>query len=257
MYNHLLVNNDTDSVSIMKQDRTPWTLDEQQSFLDELNNLFPELINFANDGYFKRFIVLKSKNYILYDGKKIKTKGSSIRDQKKEPALLNMIDDIVNALVFDATTEDLRAIYHKYIHEAMNVTDIKRWCSKKTITESILDCRGWTPEDVATKRLRMNEISVWEAIKHLDDIQSGNKCYVFPTKELISRTETIQKNGKVKVKEEYSYTLKELSQWNGTQDNEHLVDRVYKTLEIFSKVLDMNAFIDYTVKKNKHLLEML
>lgn len=256
MYNFILVNNDTDSVTVCKPDQSPWTEDEQQQFIDNVNNQFPQLIKFSHDGYFNKIIVVKSKNYILYDGKKIKTKGSSIRDQKKEPALREMMDKFIDAMLFDRT-DTLVDIYHSYIHEALNVKDIKRWSMKKTITESILKCKGWTEEDILSKRLRKNETDVWDAIKHLDDLQAGGKVYCYPT-VLSSSVETKEyKNGNTKEKVSQITGLKTIDLWTGDENKEKLIERVYDTVSIFASVIDLSQFIDYTKKKNKPLLEGL
>ena len=247
---------DTDSLTINKYNGEEFTKEEINSLTIELNSLFPELIRWEFEFYIPKIIVVKSKNYILFDGKKIKTKGSSIRDQKKEPALREMIDEIINAFVYDKQ-ETLVDIYHKYIREALNITDITRWSSKKTITEAIIKCKGWTQEDIQEKRLRKQEVDVWEAIKHHDDLQEGNKVWVYPA--ILDRKilTTIQKNGKIKEKEELIYGLKSIENWNNDEDKEHLILRVYDTVCIFENILDMTQFVDYTIKKNKHLLETL
>lgn len=75
MYNHILIGADTDSVLINKANGDPWTEEEREEFLNNLNSLFPEKINFEDDGYFAKVIVLKAKNYLLWDGKKAKIRG--------------------------------------------------------------------------------------------------------------------------------------------------------------------------------------
>lgn len=95
-------NCDTDSISftahreLSEQDR--------KTLLDELNSLYDPLISFADDGYFKRVIILKAKNYILqtYDGK-VKLKGNSLKDQKKEPALKEFLSKIIGILLENDT----------------------------------------------------------------------------------------------------------------------------------------------------------
>jgi len=256
MLNNIVIQADTDSLIICKPDQSLWSEDEQKEFLVKLNASLPPLIRFEHDGYFNKIIIVKSKNYILYDGKKIKTKGSSIRDQKKEPALREMMDKFIDAMLFDRT-DTLVDIYHSYIHEALNVKDIKRWSMKKTITESILKCKGWTEEDILSKRLRKNETDVWDAIKHLDDLQAGGKVYCYPT-VLSSSVETKEyKNGNTKEKVTQITGLKTIDLWTGDENKDKLLERVYDTISIFASVIDLSQFIDYTKKKNKPLLEGL
>ena len=51
---------------------------------------------FRSDGYFDTIIVLKAKNYILCNNGKIKYKGSALKDPKKELALKEFIDKIID-----------------------------------------------------------------------------------------------------------------------------------------------------------------
>src|SRR5579885_2518145 len=81
---------DTDSISICKQDGSEFTSQEQQNLIDEINSYLPKYIVYANDGYFNKVIILKAKNYILYDGKKIKKKGSSLKSSKIEKGLSDL-----------------------------------------------------------------------------------------------------------------------------------------------------------------------
>ncbi len=63
-----------------------FTKEEQDALIAEINEHMPELIKYAHDGYYKTVAVLKAKNYILVEPSgKVKLKGSSIKDQKKEP----------------------------------------------------------------------------------------------------------------------------------------------------------------------------
>lgn len=257
MHNNILINADTDAILITKPDGAAWSEIEQYSFLQELNNQFPALIKFEHDGYFQKVFVLGGKNYILYDGKKIKTKGSSMKDQKKEPALKEMMSRIIEALVFDKK-ETLIEIYESYITEALHIKDITRWASKKTISESILVCRDWTEDDIKQKKLRKNETDIWDAIKDMEDLQLGNKVFVYPC-ILESRIEKKQfKNGKIKEKTVLKTGLKITDKWCNDHNSEKLIERVVSTLNIFNKILpNKEVFIDYTKKENKSLLEGL
>lgn len=260
-YNHVVINADTDSLTICNSSQTFWSKEERQKFLDELNNILPPLIKFEDDGYFSHVLVIKSKNYVLkdYDTGKVKTKGSSIRDNKKEPILKQFMEEVINSILeYGIDYKNLELIYHKYIKEAMNVTDISKWCSKKSISQPILACKGWetkSKEQLKEEGIRTNEIQIWEAIKDLEDKQDGNKVYVYPAILEYTKTETQLKNGKIKIKEEIKTGLKLRENWSNDQDKYKLVERVYSTLIIFEKLLDMNLFIDYTLKKNRELLD--
>ena len=158
------------------------------------------------------------------------------------------------------------AIYNKYVIMSQNVTNIFDWSKKATITKSILACKDWTPEMVEQKELRMNEIEVWEAIKHTH-VQEGDRVQLYPaviSKEIIEEP-IMRKNRKTgemehkgfKSKEHIKYGLKRIEDFNNDIDSEHLLKRVYDTIAIFKTILDMEQFIKYHNKTNLHLLKLL
>lgn len=260
MRNNVLVNCDTDSTMIAKPNGLPWTKEEREKFLEALNSNFPDLIRWEDDGYYSSVVVVKSKNYaLLPEGEtKIKTKGSSIRDQKKEPALREMMDKLIESMIYGKQNEI--TIYEQYVKEALNVKDIRRWCTKKTLTESIFNCKDHTQEDIDNKTIRKNEADVWDAVKNEEGLQEGDKAYLYP---VILGHQTIpggisEKTGKpLKDKVKEINGLKMDKYWQNDHDVEKLLERCYATVKIFKTVLDMNLFIDYSSKKNKHLLDQL
>lgn len=238
-------NCDTDSISFTTG--VALSNEERNGILADLNNQFPSAIRFEDDGFFLRVCILKAKNYILWDGKKLKLKGSSLRDQKKESALREMMDKMIYAII-NKEENNLATIYKTYIKECYNIEDIKRWASKKTITKAILNCAD-DPE------ARLNERKVYDAVKNIPGLQEGDKVYLYPnivSKEVV-RTEL--KNGKIKEKVTLVTALKSVDNWMEDHDSIKLVDRVVKTADIFSNVIDNSQFVDYTLIKNKSLLE--
>lgn len=259
MNNYILINADTDSIMINKPDGSPWTKEEQSQFLNILNSQFPEKIRFEHDGVFTRVAVIRSKNYaLLPEGSdKIKLKGSSIKDQKKEPALREMMERIIKALI-DDKKDIIVSIYHEYIKEALNVKDIKRWAQKKNLTESVLKCKDWTQEQIDSKELRKNETDVWDAIKNEEGMQQGDKFYVYPVilGNEVTPGGVSEKTGKpLKDKVKEINGLKLIKYWNNDHNPEKLIERVYDTLSIFESILDMKQFINYSSKKNQILLK--
>ncbi len=71
--------------------------------------------------------------------------------------------------MINGNTNDIIDIYHKYIKETHNITDIKRWSTKKTITKAVLDCKKKNPE------ARLNERKVYDAVKDISGLQEGDK----------------------------------------------------------------------------------
>lgn len=223
-HNFTMVNLDTDSISFSKQDGSAFSEEETTLLLQELNSNFPDKIKWEHDGLYPKIIVLKIKNYILYDGKKITKKGSSLKSSKTEKALKQFMDEVIEALVFDRQKEIL-SIYNKYIKEVYNLKDITRWVAKVTITNSVLN-----PE-------RTTEQKKLDALKG-KQVQMGDKYYMYFTTDK-------------------SLSLQE--DWNSLTPNhnpEKLAQRIWNTLNIFKNVLPMEQFPKYHLK-NKKIKEKL
>lgn len=224
MNNFKIVNVDTDSISFSKPDGSSFTEEERKLLLKDLNSNFPEKIVFEDDGYYDKIIVLKAKNYILFQQGKIKIKGSSLRSSKTEKGLKDFMQEIIQALIYDRQ-DDLINIYHKYIREVFNVEDISRWTKKHTITDAVLN------------PTRTNEQKVLDALGGMK-VQPGDKYYLYFTNEK-------------------SLALQET--WDKTHpnhDSEVLLKKLYQTLVIFKNVLDINMFPKYHLK-NKKIKEQL
>lgn len=265
MHSLKLINVDTDAILVQKENGDIWTRDEQYDFLKELNDQFPDKIKFDHDGYFDNVIVLKAKNYILKENgsNKVKVKGSAFKSATKEPAVTQLMQDIVNAILEDKM-DTLVSIYEKYVEEAMNIQDISRWCAKKTITEPVLNCEGYekyTKEELKQKEIRTNEIVVWDAVKNEELIQQGDKVFVYPTVEISSITYKFHKPKqtkkehiqKVKYKANYEYGLKLSKYWDKDKpnhDKQQLLKRLYDTMKIFQTILDINMFKNYALESN-------
>ena len=219
--NLTVVNADTDSISFCKSKMEPISEEEQKNYLDDLNSEFPERIKFEADGYFPSFIVLKAKNYILYDGKKIKTKGSSLKSSTIEPALKSFLNEIIEAMVFQKG--NYQDIYNRYVKEVNNIKDIKRWASKKTISEKTL------------KSERTNESKIRDAIEG-EEFVEGDKIYCY-----------FKSDGSLGLAEKF----------DGDYDKMKLLEKLYKTTERFSTVLGEDVFINYKLKRNQKVLEQL
>jgi hypothetical protein len=220
--NFVLVNCDTDSITICDPIFKDFTKEEREELLNKLNALFPDKIRWEDDGYYHTVIVLKTKNYVLYDGNKLKIKGSALKDSKKEPAIQEMLLEIIKAMI--NKQNNYKEIYDKYIIEAMNVKDIRRWSSKKTITEKVLTSQ------------RTNETKLKDALKN-NEYMEGDKVWVY-----------FKKDGSLELRDNF----------NGDYDKIRLLDKCYRSILIFQEILDIDKyFIKYHLKKNKNLLESL
>ena len=217
---YTIANGDTDSISFSSSKHL--TEQNRLDILKEINSLYPEMIRWEDDGYFLAVAILKAKNYALWDGKKLKLKGSSIKDQKKEKALRSMMQEMIESIL-DIRPETPVGIYNKYIAQVCNITDISEWSSKKTITDKVLNPK------------RTNEQKVLDALNG-KKVQEGDKVYVY-----------FDVNKALKLQENFK----------GDHSIDHLLTRIYKTVEIFKNALNIKDFPNYALKKNKEALENL
>jgi hypothetical protein len=244
MYNFNLINADTDSITINKPDGTPFSEAEQNQLLQELNFNMPEMISWEEDGIFPSVVVVKAKNYVLFDGKKVKTKGSAFRDQKKEPALAEFMNNIVTILLDDASVDKCVDLYNSYVKEAMDIKDISRWSVKKTITDKVMNGE------------RANETKVKDALG-TDNFNEGDKVWLYSAiegeKQDSAKGQLLTySDGRPKMVE--NCILKQSKNWTGDENKMHYVQRVYDTVSILETILDINKFTKYHLKKNKQLL---
>lgn len=239
---------DTDSISFSKKTMEPFTKQELIALQEEINALSPDLINWGDDGYYDGCLVLKAKNYVLKQGTKYIKKGSALKSSKLEPVLKRLLDELIRDSL-ENKAANFQDIYHKYIKLALNPTDIKDWCQKKTVTKPILACAE-NPES------RKNESDIWNAIKHKQK-QEGDKIFVYPTIVGYDKVEKVSKKGVVTTKEIAITGLKCAEDYKHDANVEKLVDRVYATVLVFSNVVGKDFFTDYSLVENKPLLEQL
>lgn len=218
---YVLVNADTDSFSY----ESPKGYSDElfESDIINLNKLYPELIVWEDDGSYKTVIVVATKNYVLDTGKKVILKGNSLKATMKEPALKQMIKDIIHNLLKNRPYL-IPFIYQKYIDEIDSIetmVDMANWVSRKTITAIVLESEDTTP-----KKIR-NALKT----KH---VQEGDKIQVF-------------------FKKDESLSL--LEHFNGDFSKEKLYGKTYKTLCTFNNLFNMKLLPDYSkvthVKKLK------
>jgi len=258
---YTLVNVDTDSFSY-----TDNTLPTKEAFdkeLKELNDLYPKLISWekdGKDGLFDKIIVIKAKNYVMVRDGKVKTKGSSLTDQKKEPRLLQLLDDMITVLLNDNTHEEKEAelvkVYNDVCREVAFKFNVFDWVTKKTVTKSILNPKR------ANEQKPLDAIN--EAIKRkvINGIQEGDKVWLYVAidgeRPKMAKGETVvaKKTGEVKMIPNDVYRFPEL--WNGKdQDTKHYLQRIYDTSSILDNVVDTTKFTKYFSSKKVAELEKL
>jgi DNA polymerase elongation subunit (family B) len=258
----LIVNADTDSITFKKRDETEFSDKEREDLIKEINSLLPEMISYEDDGYFEKMVVTKAKNYVLYDGEKIKYKGSSFKDAKKEPKLKQLMKDVIEqGLIYEE--KDWTDIYKGYVNEVSNIKDIKPWATKKSVTETLQDSD------------RLTETKVMDAIEGYD-LKVGDKVFIYNAIDGIVQDsvkgELVWSKLKKKEYEDlglvknpplescthtvksYCYycnphlcspkmipnrVLRHVDEFDGNYDVDHYLNRCYDTISILSNVIDI------------------
>lgn len=221
MNNNILTGFDTDSIMICKPDQSVWSDEERRAFLQALNAQFPSTITFADDGYYPKALVLKAKNYVLFDGKKIKYKGSALKSSTLETAYKDFIKDIVESIIYERN--DYTAVYMKYVNEIMSITtaeQMKRYSSKKTLSDTTFESK------------RANETKIVEAIKD-SEYRKYDRVWLF------------YKNDD---------TLCLAERFDGDYNKERLLKKLFNASRRFAKVIDVSGMINYSLKKNYKIL---
>lgn len=220
MHNFKISNGDTDSITIYKEDQSIFLKEEREALLKELNNSCPEGLVWEDDGFYPVMIVLRAKNYILWDGKKLIQKGSSLKSSTLEPALKEFLNEIIYAIIHDRG--EYEKIYYKFVKEINDVKDIKRWCSKKTLS------------DTTYESSRENEAKIIRAIQGTEYV-SGDKVYLY-------------------FKSDDSLNLAE--RFDGDYNKDRLWEKLYKATDRFATIMDVDKlFPNFKLKRNKELLE--
>jgi len=215
---------DTDSFSYGKPDGMKFTNDEINQLSDELASISPEFMEWELDGgingQYETCIALKAKNYILYDGKKTSRKGSALKSSTKEFAVKEFMNEIIDTMLTGKF--DYENIYDTYVREALNVKEIKRWASKKTISDKVMAAG------------RTNEQNILSALEGME-FSEGDKIFFFYKKD---------------------NNLCAIQNFTGDYDEMVLVKKLHTTAKVFANILPTNElFPNLALKKAAPLLE--
>lgn len=209
---------DTDSIKYYDP-RNPLTSDITAVNTKEVNALFPPGIKWDDEGIYKVFVVVKSKNYIMVDsGDKVKLKGSSMKSSKLEPSLKVLQKDIIDMLI-GRNNDTIQSIYRRHAQNAAKIKDITPWSSRKTISERTVNS------------VRKNERLLIEALAG-EPYQLGDKFEFYYTRDgllkLSSKFEPLKPDHDVK----------------------RILGKIYKTCQVFANVADTASLTNYTLSKH-------
>lgn len=115
---------------------------------------------------------------------------------------------------------ELLYIYHEYVREIVNMKSIERWSARKTISQAVLN-----PEHTTQKKIA--------AALEGTDYQQGDKRQMY-----FKNDDTLALEGT----------------FTGDHNQGRLLSKLYKTICIFKPVLDISKFLNYSLKRNEHLL---
>ncbi len=215
---HILGPCDTDSISLCKPDFSPWSAEEKASILARLDALDGDMIKWEDDGVYETVIIVGAKNYVLWDGKKMKIRGSALKASNKEIYLKDLIKGIINILLDPNFTQDqVIDLYDKTARECLGLQDMSRHAFKKGITDKVLN---GDRTDALKARL---------ALKHEVGVQQGDKYRMF---YLPDKTLCLEKNFK------------------GEYCKKTLLKKIWKNMEIFEAILPFELFKNYSLESN-------
>jgi hypothetical protein len=223
MYDFTLVCADTDSITICKKDGSAFPEVEIASLTAELNSLFDNGIRWEFEFNLPKMAVLKAKNYIMKDKTgKISIKGSGLKAPNKEIALKEFLKKTIDSMMNDR--DDFRELYESYVREIINMSDISRWCSKRSISTAVLNPK------------RPQEQKVFDIIQGKEFVE-GDRIRVY-----------FRHDGSLGLQQDFA----------DDHCRKTLLKKLHNTSEIFASVLmTEDLYVNYTLKRNQKLLESL
>lgn len=218
-HNFQISNCDTDSISFTAQ--KSFSPEEIKSLIKEINELSPEFMDWSDDGYYRRVIILKAKNYILQDfDNKITYKGSALKSSKTEIALKEFLHAIIAEILNE--TYNYKKVYERYVQEILSLEiDINRWASKKSLTSTTYSS------------LRANETKIIDAIQGTE-YKEGDRIFLYFTNER---------------------NLKLVEKFENDHDIGKLLKKLYTISKVFDNIIEVGTFTNYSLKKNQELLK--
>lgn len=161
---------------------------------------------------------------MIDENNKRKMKGSSLKSSTLEPALKQMLGQMIDKLLEDKQA-DMVEIYHHYIKLVRDgITDIKPWAKKLSLSPTTFESK------------RANETKIIDAIQG-SEYKSGDRIYVYSKPD---------------------GTLKLAENFDGDYDKNVYYEKIFKTTKRFETILPIKEmFLNYALKRNTNLVQDL
>ena len=210
-HNLKVVNADTDSFSYCG-DRSI------SQVLKDLNR-YKKGIVWEHDGEYDSVLVVKAKNYVLRSGDNIKIIGASLKASSKEKALKTFLHECILDLMDDKEDACISR-YDALARTIMNLSKIDDWCSKKTVSNKVLN-------PTATTQRRIKEAIDRSGL----DVVEGDKVFVY-----------FENDSKLNL----------IENWNNKYDKKRLLKKLYNTVKCLDTVVNLEKYNKYyTIKLMK------
>lgn len=197
---------------------------DQQKLVEELNELFPDGVDFESDPIEDRLtgvVMSMAKNYAKVDvNQKVTIKGNSFKSASKEFALKEMCELMLKSML-GLIDQEPTDIYLSYVKEAAKIKDINRWTSKTTYTDAVV------------KEGRLQERKKKRAAEGLD-LVVGDKYFTY-----------------IKPDE----WLGNPDDYNGQYHIVKYVKKVHNAAKTLATVIDIKQFPNYGLVKYKEVLQ--
>ena len=219
-----LVNGDTDGLKYANSK-------DGEKELEELNELFPDMIEWEDDGLYDGVIVLASKNYILNKDGELTIKGASLRNKNKESLLVSFQYEVIEYLL-GGREEDIVHRYDDHCAIIGTRADIpEEFSVKKNISAKLLASERKQEKDVRD--------ALDEAVERgvIESYEQGDRYHLYRTKD---------------------DTLRVVGLYDGDHSVRHYLKRLWATLNIFAPVFDIKRVTKYHLKtRRKNFCEIL
>jgi DNA polymerase elongation subunit (family B) len=206
------------------------------------------IITIGNDGVYESVLILDKKSYVLFDGKKIKPKGSTLRNRRMEPVALNFLKDSIDKIMRGSEVDEIVELYEYYCfmcrERLLTVDDISK---KENINKSLEEYRNHVSAG------RCNRSSVYEVAMQLNRrFEKGDSISYYitepPMETVLIRKKEVTRKAKLKAFE----SAKSVKLYDNDYDIDYYLKRLASAAKKLAVVYGPETFTDkFGIKLNK------